>query len=131
MVFFNRAVYLSLHEDIIEFELCPATRWTHLLKTGRKLVAILYEITLVYENRAEHHQGGEEEDERALARLKELKNIKLLAALHISLDILEPVVNLNIRTQGRTRLICEKKHDVDVCLRKLDKSKDTKGHYER
>ena len=131
MVFFNRQVFLSLHKEIIEFEVCPATRWTYLLKTGQKLVAILYEITLFYENRAERHVAGAEEDDRALARLKELKNIKLLAALHISMDILDPVVQLNIRTQGRTRLICKKRNDVDVCLRKLDKSKDTKGHYER
>ena len=122
---------MSLHEEIIEFEVCPATRWTYLLKTGQKLVAILYEITLFYENRAERHIVGAEEDDKALARLKELKNIKLLAALHISMDILDPVVQLNICTQGRTRLICKKRNDVDVCLRKLDKSKECRGRYER
>ena len=131
MVFFNRQVFLSLHEEIIEFKVCPATQWTYLLKTGQKLVAILYEITLFYENRAERHVAGAEEDDKALARLKELKNIKLLAALHISMDILDPVVQLNIRTQGRKRLICEKRNDVDVCLRKLDKMPECRGWYER
>ena len=29
-----RNIFLSLHEDIVEFETCPATRWTYLRKTG-------------------------------------------------------------------------------------------------
>ena len=52
MVFFNRQVFLSLHEDIIEFKVCPATRWTYLLKSGQKLIQILFEIITFYEKRA-------------------------------------------------------------------------------
>ena len=48
-----RQIFVSLHEDIVEFETCPATRWTYLRKTGCKLIKVLYEIILFYENRAE------------------------------------------------------------------------------
>ena len=131
MVFFNGQTFTSLHEEIVEFEVCPATRWTYLLKSGQKLIKILFEIITFYENRAERHEEGEEEDDKAPARLKELKNIKVLASLHLSMDIMDPVVALNIRTQGRKRLICEKRNDVDVCLRKLDKMPECRGRYER
>ena len=61
-----RMIFQSLHEDIVEFELCPATHWMYLRKTGCKLIKIIYKFVIFYKNRAERHQAhSEEEDETA------------------------------------------------------------------
>ena len=94
-----RQIFHLLHEDLIEFEICPSTRWTYLRKTGCKLIKVLYEIILFYENHAERHLShSEKEDVTALGGHRQLKDLKLIRVLHVSMDILEPVILLNTRT---------------------------------
>ena len=84
----------------MEFETCPASRWTYLNKTGEKLIKVLYQVIMYLENRVERVQAGETEDITAGARLNELKDVTILAALHCLMHILDPFVQLSTRTQG-------------------------------
>ena len=54
-----RGVFETLLEDVVEFETCPATRWTYLKNTGEKLIKILYEVVLYLENHVSRHDAGE------------------------------------------------------------------------
>ena len=47
------------------------------------------------------------------------------------MDILEPVITHNTQTQGRHRLICEKQHNMEIVLRRLETLKQLKGVYEK
>ena len=103
-----RGVFDALLEDVVEFEICPATLWMYLKKTGEKLIKVLFEVITYLENRVQRVLAGEMEDPTAEAKLSDFKDVTILAALHCSMDILEPVITLNTRTKGRSRLICEK-----------------------
>ena len=103
-----RGVFYALLEDVVVFEICPATRWTYLKKTGEKLIKVLFQVITFLENHLERVLAGESEDPTAGARLNNLKDVTILAALHCSMDILEPIITLNTRTQGRSWLICQK-----------------------
>ena len=94
-----RGVFDVLQIVIKEFEVCPSTRWTYLRKAGLKLIAVIYELTLYLENRVERHEAGEEADPAAVGRLRKLKDVKFVADVHVTMDILEPVIALNTRTQ--------------------------------
>ena len=93
-------VFQVLEEDIVEFEVCPATLWTYMKKTCGKLIHVLFEVVSYLENRVERVQEGEAEDPTAGARFNELKDVTLLAAIHCLMNILDPIMQLNIRTQG-------------------------------
>ena len=51
-----RMLFWSLNDDIVKLEICPATRWTYLRKTGCKLINVLFEVVIFNENRAEKHR---------------------------------------------------------------------------
>ena len=71
------------------------------------------------------------EDVTALGRLEELKNLKLMAALYTSMDNLEHVIHLNMRTQGRHRLIGEKQGKVQMVITRLNVLKETSSTFEQ
>ena len=48
-----RGVFYALLEDVVVFEICPATRWTYLKKTGEKLIKALFEVITYLENSVE------------------------------------------------------------------------------
>ena len=124
-------VFELLQEDILEFEVCPSTRWTYLRKAGIKLIDVYFELVVFFENRAERHLSGETADPTAEGRLRSLKDLKVVTCLHVAMDILEPVIALNTRTQGRKRLICEKRHNVQTVIRRLEALKQVGGTYEK